>query len=180
MTEDRERADENVVPYPRESKRTPHKPHSSAELVEYFEARQRRLEVVKTTTTPSGQVIDWIPRESQTPDGRIAEPPPRPHVVHADRERPEERGRFELEEAGAELGPHGTVPVLRKRLERLPSAGLQDYLAKHRHVVREFLYTKEGFPVPASEPAGGHRYAAAKQRTLAFGAEGSLSAFDPY
>src|SRR5260370_11021673 len=32
-----------------------------SELVEHFEHRLSRLRVVKTTTTPRGQTIDWIP-----------------------------------------------------------------------------------------------------------------------
>lgn len=180
MTEDREREGENVAPYPRRSKRHPPPPHSSAELVEYFEARQRRLEVVATTTTPSGQVIDWIPIGSQVRGGRVAESPPRPESIVTDRERPDERVSFELEQPGVERGPQGTVPILRKQLNRLPVTRLEDYLAKHRYVVREFAYSKEGFPVAFPEAAGGHRYAATTQPITAFGAEGGLSLFDPY
>src|SRR5215813_10969719 len=48
------------------------------ELVEYFEARVKRLKIAKTTTTPRGQIVDWIPIESQHPKGDIAAPPPVP------------------------------------------------------------------------------------------------------
>src|SRR5262245_48245423 len=46
------------------------------ELYEYFEGRLARMQIVKTTTTPRGQSIDWIPIESQHPQGRIATAPP--------------------------------------------------------------------------------------------------------
>jgi hypothetical protein len=47
-----------------------------SEIVDYFTRRQARLKIVKTTTTPRGQTIDWIPIESQTPKGLLATPPP--------------------------------------------------------------------------------------------------------
>jgi hypothetical protein len=31
----------------------------------YFEKRRKRLEIVKTTRTPSGQILDWVPVDSQ-------------------------------------------------------------------------------------------------------------------
>jgi hypothetical protein len=153
---------------------------SSAELAEYFQARRQRLDVLATTTTPSGQTIDWIRRESQTPDGEIAEPPPVPQPILSDRERPEELGLFELEEPGVEHGPPGTVPIMQKRLDLLPAMDLQDYLSKYRYAVRDLVFTDSGFPIPFPELAGSHVYAATSQKTAAFGAAGSLSAFDPY
>ena len=46
------------------------------ELAKCLETRQHALKIVKTTTTPSGQTIDWVPIESQHPDGEVATPPP--------------------------------------------------------------------------------------------------------
>jgi surface antigen len=46
------------------------------ELVDWLKARQASLKIVKTTTTPSGQTIDWVPIESQQPSGKIATAPP--------------------------------------------------------------------------------------------------------
>jgi hypothetical protein len=48
----------------------------SPELANWLKARQSALKIVKTTTTPSGQTIDWVPVESQHPSGKIATPPP--------------------------------------------------------------------------------------------------------
>jgi neprosin-like protein len=84
-----------------------------------LEQRQRRLDIAATTRTPSGQILDWVPIESQTPDGRIATPPPA-QVPRGERdpEWPTRGVSFEMHDlAAAELGPSGTVPVLR------PSAG---------------------------------------------------------
>jgi hypothetical protein len=45
-------------------------------LLAHFKRRQRRLEIVATTRTAHGQVLDWVPVESQIPGGVIAAPPP--------------------------------------------------------------------------------------------------------
>jgi hypothetical protein len=45
-------------------------------LVDWLKGRQASLKIVKTTTTPSGQTIDWVPIESQNPSGKIATAPP--------------------------------------------------------------------------------------------------------
>jgi hypothetical protein len=39
------------------------------------ERRQSALQVTTTTATPDGQILDWVPVESQTSEP-IAEPPP--------------------------------------------------------------------------------------------------------
>ena len=45
-------------------------------LREYFSSRRNRLDIVKTTRTPNGQVLDWIPIESQLRRGqKLATPP---------------------------------------------------------------------------------------------------------
>ncbi|SAL82301.1 hypothetical protein AWB68_06467 [Caballeronia choica] len=46
------------------------------ELFQWLDERQSQLKVVKTTTTPHGQVLDWIPIESQHPEGKVPSPPP--------------------------------------------------------------------------------------------------------
>ena len=47
-----------------------------ADFAAWLQQRQSQLQVTKTTKTPSGQTIDWIPVESQSPEG-IATPLPR-------------------------------------------------------------------------------------------------------
>ena len=85
-----------------------------AELVEYFERRNAKLEVVATTRTPSGQVLDWIEIRSQHPARKIATPPPALSIAPAkQRGRATRFARFELQEEGCKRGPDGTVPILR-------------------------------------------------------------------
>lgn len=43
---------------------------------EYYKDHLKEMEIVKTTRTKSGQIIDWIVPQSQSNDGVIAEPPP--------------------------------------------------------------------------------------------------------
>src|SRR5437867_3317437 len=86
-------------------------------LRDYFEARAARLQVVATTRTPMGQILDWVPIESQLRKGTIAKPPP------AEERKEDTRGSrkvklttFELERPDAKRGPEGTIPILRKDL----------------------------------------------------------------
>jgi|SwirhisoilCB3_FD_contig_91_112876_length_1353_multi_6_in_0_out_0_1 hypothetical protein len=151
------------------------------EMREYFENRLKRLRIVKTTSTPRGQLIDWVPIESQHPKGEIASPPPGPAPLAEMRrelERHEVWARPELEHDGVERGPRGTVPILRKKLEALGyTRSLKKYLSKTRgHRIARLGRT--GFPAP--EEDGTHRYGSSGQSIICFGGEGQLSCFDPY
>lgn len=159
----------------------PEKPNTSEALVDYFESRLKKLNILTTTRTPSGQVIDWVPIDSQVLDDKIAEPPTISLPVDpVDKERVAKMVYFELEDPNAERGPENTVPILRKKLEFLPNKSLQDYLSKYLYSVREFATVGNGLTIPLPELSGGHRYAATAQNVNAFGAEGVLSAYDPY
>jgi hypothetical protein len=108
----------------------PNPPALNPEIALYFEARQRRLNVVRTTQTPSGQTLDWINVASQVFGGRIATPPP-PHSIAAD-----DRTvgiHFELDDPSQERGPVGTVPMPRKNLNALhETTSLAYFLSKKR------------------------------------------------
>lgn len=72
--------------------------------------------IVATTRTRNGQVIDWIPASSQTPDGTLAKPPasaPTPPPSSPAGNQPQSA---DVDGAGIEpeaRGPAGTVPILR-------------------------------------------------------------------
>jgi hypothetical protein len=152
-----------------------------AEMVAYFTARHQRLRVEKTTHTPRGQILDWIPIESQHPRGDIASPPPRSELKIPEMHRePERAASSELERADCERGPAGTVPVLRKKLEALGyTRPLRQYLSKtFGQPVLNFRGT--GFIVPGPEGRGTHRLAKSSQNLICFGGEGLFSCFDPY
>ena len=129
------------------------------------EIRQHHLDVyakrdvITQTTTPSGQELDWIPAESQV-SGPLPEPPeiepPEPPTDPARQARPMP---FELTAPDAQVGPPGTVPVLRKPVEQIrPVGDLQDYLSKGP---RRKALTPAGRPGPrrAERAAPRHKYA---------------------
>jgi Neprosin len=103
----------------------------SPELSAWLKARQSALKIVKTTTTPSGQTLDWVPIDSQVPGGKIATPPSaamsgRPVHPH----RRVQPARFELDESRVEHGPPGTVPILRPNITHFPrTLTLEQHLA---------------------------------------------------
>lgn len=173
-------AKENVKArrHPRERKPIDYE-RNCLEIQEYFQRRLKRLKVIRTTTTPRGQTIDWIPIESQYPSGKIAVPPPaidlkQPH----DLGQPETLARSELMNERVERGPKGTVPILRKKLAALGyTRSLRRYLSKARNGQQMNL---RGRTLPAPEEGGNHRYASSGQSKICFGGEGQLSCFDPY
>jgi hypothetical protein len=174
---------EDIKSYPRRKIQRPIN-HSlnQREIVDYFERRLKRLQIVKTTTTPRGQIIDWIPIESQHPKGEIASPPPAnflpPWQKEPSADQPELIVVGELERKGVKRGPKGTVPILRKRLQELGyTKSLKNYLSKSRgHRIMQM----GGMGFPAPEEDGQHRYASSGQSITCFGGEGQLSCFDPY
>ena len=87
----------------------------------YLRDLESSREIVATTATNSGQAIDWIPVESQTSDGTIAEPPDLAADAGRGGGAPSSRldtavGVFELEAQPWARGPSGTVPVLRRNI----------------------------------------------------------------
>src|SRR5580658_6963963 len=111
---------------------TPQRPQNS-ELSQFLETRQSLLKIVKTTTTPSGQILDWIPVESQVADGKIASPPPANSMPARadDKLKPVKAAGFELDDPAVERGPTGTVPLVRPDLARLTrNIALKDYVNK--------------------------------------------------
>lgn len=155
---------------------------------QYLRDRGARRDVIARTKTRSGQELDWIPIESQTKDGRIASPPSEDGLYLDDpkkpadgREmRPHELMVFELQREGAELGPKGTVPIVRRDISKIRPVGtLQDYLSKHGRAMRilpdddprEFAYPEDGTV---------HKYAYSAQYVTCYGGEGNINAWDPY
>jgi hypothetical protein len=151
------------------------------EIVSYFERRLERMKIVRTTETPLGQTIDWIPIESQLrPGQRIAESPALIREAQAaSGERPAKFVRFELEDRKVARGPEGTVPVLRKNLKGIRyNQTLAKLIGKYSTSRIRFPINGEMKPPPSVD--GPHRYASTSQDVVCFGGEGVLSAFDPY
>lgn len=153
-----------------------------AEMHGYFRKRQKQLEIVKTTRTPSGQILDWVPIKSQLPKGkRLAKPPS--DSVPFEPGSGKQRAKpvmFELEHPDAVLGPEGTVPIPRRNLKNLRmTRPLREHLSKHGHRTYEmFIDERDSVEVPADGSA--HEYGYSSQWVTCYGAEGNLAAFDPY
>src|SRR5262249_1145919 len=122
-------------------------------LREYFTARRNRLDIVKTTRSPSGQVLDWIPIEKQLRRGqKLATPPSESVPLQVGRGRTRLRPvTFELEDPTVSRGPEGTVPIVRRNLGALRGTrSLQEHLAKHGHRTYEmFIDDRNSVEVPA-------------------------------
>jgi hypothetical protein len=141
----------------------------------HFEKRQRRLDVVATTRTAHGQVVDWVPIESQVRNGRIAAPPSENRALKISGRRRAQLAQPILGAADARLGPTGTVPIARPRLMQLPAVGLSEFLSKHGHsVITATLGNGIDIELPA-DGASPHLYAASAQFDIAFGCEGTFS-----
>jgi hypothetical protein len=161
---------------------------NNARIREYLTVRQARLDVKATTRTPRGQTIDWVPVESLTADGTVADPPEDDGIDLAFLTEPADgrelrRGelmRFELEDDGVERGPEGTVPIARRDITALHSGRpLQDFLSKHG---RAAVLRPDGLGAEVALPEDGsvHKYAYSAQWVTNYGCEGNINAWDPY
>ena len=158
----------------------PNVSRNEKEIREYFEERLRRLDIIKTTRTPSGQTLDWIKKESQLPTGQIADPPPEiDQLVHARGRLKDQLAKFELEQSKVDRGPEGTVPILRKDLKNLRATkSLSDHLSKHGHKTYSMqINENDSIEVPGD---GAHDYSYTAQFVTCYGGEGYFSAYDPY
>lgn len=150
------------------------------EISEYFTKRHERLRIQKTTRTANGQILDWIPIESQHPKSMIASPPRQSKLPDGRiASQPEGRVIAELEQDGSESGPHGTVPILRKNLDAIGyTKSLRQYLSKYfGQPVMNFRGI--GALVPG-DGRGTHHDARTGQKIICFGGEGQFSCFHPY
>lgn len=151
------------------------------EIRQYLSDRQAQREVVAQTRTPGGLELDWVPIESQLGSGeKLAAPPEEDRRLElGDGERPVEPVRFELEREGAELGPEGTVPIVRTPINRIhPTVGLNDWLAKGRRAKQSPAPdSPHDLVQPETEE---HKHAHSAQNVTCYGTEGNISAWDPF
>ena len=149
------------------------------ELTKFLATRQSALKIVKTTTTPSGQTLDWIPIESQDPAGKIASPPATTSmpVRTADAQKPVKAVSLELDDPKVERGPAGTVPLVRPNLSVLKrTVALKDYLNKSGGL----LVNKNRPNKKPTDPSPfGYFHETDSQGVKAYGADGFLSVWGP-
>jgi hypothetical protein len=158
------------------------------QIHQYLSDRMARREVVARTRTRSGQELDWVPIESQTPDGRVAAPPSEDGLdlgepkrpAEGDELRPHELVQFELRRKDAEIGPKGTVPLVRRDPSLIRPVGtLADFLSKHGRALR-ILPDDDPREVAYPEDGTVHKYAYSAQYVTCYGGEGSINVWDPY
>jgi Neprosin len=150
------------------------------EIHQYLSDRYRRRDVIAQTRTAAGLQLDWVPLESLA-DGKPADPPDEDRPIEPPKgERAAEAVRFELEDERAERGPAGTVPLVRKPIERIrPYVGLNDWLAKGIRAKRVAPPDRPGgLELPGSGSL--HKYASTSQSVTCYGTEGNINAWDPY
>lgn len=151
------------------------------DMVRDYLARQRaELDVVATTVTDSGQVIDWVRPGSQVASGRLATPPPLPEEASADEHRGAVPSTGELAQQQHARGPEGTVPVVRRDIDEVinamsPPGSLRDFLSKSGNAGD----TGEVDSIPAPGDAA-HMYAYTSQYISNIGASGYINLWNPY
>lgn len=144
------------------------------------------LKIVKTTCTASGQIIDWIPIESQAQE--ICTPPPVMKNHKPDSERPAKHPLSDLQLPDAEHGPKGTVPIPRPNFKNADfKVPLKDHCIKapvplpEKDRMDEVLRSpgKADFVVLDAAAPQPHWYAATAESATIYGCQGTFSAFSP-
>lgn len=155
-------------------------PPLKPELSEWQAARQGRLTIVKTTTTPSGRLLDWVPIDSQLPTGKVATPPPPVAAGPADPpERSVRPAAFELDNPAVERGPAGTVPILRPAVARLAKFGsVAEFMARTKKGGRRIGRHLRG-ERPVDPDPDGYFHSQIGEYGVFYGWEGRFSVWDP-
>jgi hypothetical protein len=170
----------------RPNKRRPAKPApfstADQDLVRACEESCQQLPIVKTTRTPSGQIIDWVPIESQNPKGKIATPPPTPKKTVAAAETNYRAAIFEINDSGIERGPAGTVPLLRRDFSHLAKSGERLVHSRKRKVDGRLLTPHPSRP-PIADPDPdplGYYHAMSAENATCYGCQAVLNVWAPY
>jgi hypothetical protein len=147
---------------------------SIPEIDQWLKDRQARLSVSKTTVTPGGQLIDWIPLESQSSTPLETPPPQRPTSrVSLDPSKPTNPVRFDI----GEQGPAGHVPVLRPDLSRFRSSeALEDVFRKRGGLRVNVNRPNKSIADPNPQ---GYFHATSSQTSQVYGCDAWLSVWDP-
>jgi Neprosin len=143
--------------------------HGDDEFGLWLKARHTGLKIVKTTETARGQILDWVPVESQTSDGTIATPPNIPTLGDLD------ASRFEFGDPGFETGPAGTVPIVRPKSIRVKEKTKRGGL----HIARRLRARLHPERAPADPDPFGYFHASEGQYASVFGCDGFINVWRP-
>ncbi len=140
---------------------------------------RRRMNVVKTTRTPLGQIIDWVPIESQVPKGKIATPPPGPKKGKSVADTKHRAALFEMHGSSIERGPAGTVPLLRRDFSHLTANGEGRVRERKRKVDGRRL-TPHPSHAPVADPDPfGYYHATTSEFATCYGCQATLNVWAP-
>jgi hypothetical protein len=131
---------------------------------EWLNNRQKLLKITKTTTTPTGQTLDWVPIESQIEGKPLPTPPPdEPSHIPV----PSEKAKTGIDFDIGEAGPVGHVPILRPDI----TGKTLDELVAIRH--------KGGKKKPTDPNPFGYFHAKSVQWSQVYGCDARLNIWDP-
>lgn len=135
---------------------------------------------VKTTRTSTGRLLDWVPINSQVPEGgTVASPPPSSQSTAGKESDARATGpaptselghvSFEVPKSDSERGPEGTVPILRD-------------LPGHRRRVTARGADKKGLrrDGTADPDPFGYYHAQSGDDGVFYGCSSFISVYDPY
>jgi hypothetical protein len=124
-------------------------------------------QVLKTTTTSDGQIIDWVLRDTQ---GEIATPPPVPaRMLEASNATQPDIEAMVAADPSLR-GPEGTVPIARKNA----------YTSAKKALPHLSQASSEGGLETRAGYAGSHWYASSAQAVNNIGSTGTTSMFKAY
>jgi len=127
-------------------------------------------EVVATTTTSEGQIIDWIKPESQVTGGKIATPPPAPLSKRSIKTNQPSIQAILGNDPGKQ-GPNGTVPRLRSSKVARPNKRLPSK-SDHNNLLKTDA-AQDGY-------SGTHWYASSGQNINNHGGKATFSLFKAF
>lgn len=139
-------------------------PIAENEAIKKLNLRPRADNTVKTTVNADGSVLDWIPLHSQEINGNIASAPPLPVEALDASNQTTFQPMVPLQKPDAQLGPAGTVPILRQE-------------AAAQQLVKAPPVDPEHMPEFKTEAAGDHWYASSAQGVNNLGGSASYSLY---
>jgi hypothetical protein len=148
-----------------------------ADLAAWLQHRQSQLQATKTTKTPGGQTIDWVPVESQSPEGIAAPPPTLPSnkMAAVDAARPTKGVKLDI----GEPGPAGHVPIHRPDLSKVPATTTVEKLLSKRGGLKINPHRRLQQRAATDPNPAGYFHASSGQTVTNYGCEAWYNVWDP-